>query len=184
MLELTVSTLEDKVEKLEGALLELTKRFDVMERMPHRIPYYTPPYYPLPSPIPSTATPPVILPPQIPSTATPPVILPPAETILYEPPVQKLESPTQQSQVICLPVKFKENTLQLPSSSIKIAELTSAKKTIERYPKLVTESKVGQLAVKLARETFFGDNVLMKCTVMGCGKLPALPKVEINKLKK
>ncbi len=85
MLELTVSTLEDV------ALLELTKRLDVLERMPHRIPYYAPPYYPLPSPIPSTATPPVILPPQIPSTATPTVILHPAETILHEPPVEKLD---------------------------------------------------------------------------------------------
>ena len=37
--------------------------------------------------------------------------------------------------------------------------------------------------MKLARESFFGEDVLAQCTVMGFGKLPALPTEELNELK-
>lgn len=42
---------------------------------------------------------------------------------------------------------------------------------------------IGKLAVKLARESFFGTDVLAKCTVMGCRDFPALPVNELNELK-
>ncbi len=62
-------------------------------------------------------------------------------------------------------------------------DLVSSQKTIRTYPKLTVESKVSQLAIKLARDSFFGDSVLVRCTVMGHGKLPALPNAQLNELK-
>ncbi len=64
-----------------------------------------------------------------------------------------------------------------------VAVLNSPKSTIEKYPKLKVESRVTQLAVKLAKESFFGDAVMVQCTVAGYGKYPARPVNGINSLK-
>ena len=48
---------------------------------------------------------------------------------------------------------------------------------------LQTESKIGVLAVKLARQAFFGDETMKKCTPRGWQDLPALPQSELNTLK-
>lgn len=56
--------------------------------------------------------------------------------------------------------------------------------TINQYQKLKTESRISQLAVKLARASVFGDEILIRCTVAGHGHLPALPLKELNLLKK
>ena len=34
-----------------------------------------------------------------------------------------------------------------------------------KYPKLVNESKIGALAVKLAKESIFGNDLMKTCTV-------------------
>ena len=52
--------------------------------------------------------------------------------------------------------------------------LIPASQTLGRYPKLQHESKISILGVKLARESFFGEDVLAQCTVMGFGKLNEL----------
>ena len=39
-------------------------------------------------------------------------------------------------------------------------------------------------AIKLAREVFFGDEVLRQCTPKGWKDCPALPQKELNDLKK
>ena len=39
------------------------------------------------------------------------------------------------------------------------------------------------LGVKLAKEAFFGEDVLARCTVSGYRDLPALPLLELNGLK-
>ena len=39
------------------------------------------------------------------------------------------------------------------------------------------------LAVKLAREAFFGDSTLKRCTPQGWNDLPALPQAELHQLK-
>ena len=39
------------------------------------------------------------------------------------------------------------------------------------------------LAVKLAREAFFGPDIMSQCTTMGQGRFPALPSKEFNDLK-
>ena len=46
---------------------------------------------------------------------------------------------------------------------------------LEKYPKLRKENVIGKLTVKLAKECFFGDEVLRQCTVMGYRNFPALP---------
>ena len=71
----------------------------------------------------------------------------------------------------------------LPADAIDRTNLVPAIQTLQRYPKLRVESKASFLAVKLARESFFGKNLMSQCTVMGCGKYPALPGNEINLLK-
>ena len=44
-------------------------------------------------------------------------------------------------------------------------------------------SKASTLAVKLAKEAFFGDNVLVRCTVAGGREFPGLPQKEMQELK-
>ena len=46
---------------------------------------------------------------------------------------------------------------------------------LEKYPKLRKENVIGKLTVKIAKECFFGDEVLRQCTMMGCRNFPALP---------
>ena len=72
----------------------------------------------------------------------------------------------------------------LPSSEIKKSKLVSAEVVINKFSKMKTESKVGTLAVKLARQTYFGDEVMRKCTVQGVREFPGLPSDELSLLKK
>ena len=44
-------------------------------------------------------------------------------------------------------------------------------------------SRVSTLAQRLASKCYFGDDMLEKCTVMGCLDNPALPLKELNDLK-
>lgn len=80
-----------------------------------------------------------------------------------------------------LPVKAASNGL--PSSEIKRSNLTSVTNVLLKYPKLRGDSKAGTLAVKLAREALFGDDVLIRCTTFGNREHPALPVAELNQLK-
>ena len=64
---------------------------------------------------------------------------------------------------------MKKNKNQpLPSVDISKNDLVPVSEVIAKYPNFRKEGVVGKLAVKLARETFFGDAVLVCCTVMGC----------------
>ena len=54
---------------------------------------------------------------------------------------------------------------------------------MKKYKELRTECKRTILAVKLAREAFFGNGVLKRCTPRGWNELPALPQAELNQLK-
>ena len=51
------------------------------------------------------------------------------------------------------------------------------------HQSLCRENVIGTLAVKLANESFVGNEVLKRCTVMGCRDYPALPLKELNELK-
>lgn len=80
-------------------------------------------------------------------------------------------------------IKPRSTVSYLPSSSIPKDQLKNPEDVIRKYPKLHCESKSGKLAVKLAREAFFGEEVLSRCTVNGFRELPALPLAELNELK-
>ncbi len=54
---------------------------------------------------------------------------------------------------------------------------------LQKYASLRVKAKAGSLASKLAREAFFGEDVMARCTVNGFRELPALPLAELNALK-
>ena len=51
---------------------------------------------------------------------------------------------------------------------------------LSKYPSMTTISKLGRLAVKLARESFFGPEIMEKCTVFGCTDKPPLPRDKLD----
>jgi len=54
---------------------------------------------------------------------------------------------------------------------------------VNKYPKLNTRSKIPTLAVKLAKEAYFGPEVMSYCTFKGVGSYHALPQVEVKNMK-
>ena len=72
------------------------------------------------------------------------------------------------------PTKQKLATVKLPSSAINRGQLLEATTIIRKYPGLVYESKIGTLVTKLAKEAFFGDDVLIQCTVSDEWDYPGL----------
>lgn len=70
----------------------------------------------------------------------------------------------------------------LPSSSIDRTKLVPTEVVIDKNQSMICESKVSALALKLARESFFGEDVVVRCTV-GDHELPALPQHELDLLK-
>ena len=75
--------------------------------------------------------------------------------------------------------KFQE----LTSSEIDKAQLKRVPDVLQKYKELRTECKITLMAVKLAREAFFGDGILKRCTPRGWNELPALPQAELNQRK-
>ena len=75
---------------------------------------------------------------------------------------------------------MKENKIPPP---IPYQELINPQAVVQKYPKLLKLSKISTLAVRLAKESYFGGTVMAGCTVRGVGDLPALPKTELDKLK-
>ena len=55
----------------------------------------------------------------------------------------------------------------LPSSAIKKEKLVSASIILGKYSNLQVESKVSNLAQRLARLSFFGEDVMVQCTPNG-----------------
>ena len=62
-------------------------------------------------------------------------------------------------------------------------ELKTAQEVLQKYLDLQIESKIGVLAVKLARQPFFEDNLMKRCTPRGWQNMPALPQAELYMLK-
>ena len=82
-----------------------------------------------------------------------------------------------------VPIQQREKTNYMPSSFILKQSLSLPQDVIRKYPKLKAESRAGKLAIKLAKEAYFGDSILAKCTVSGFRGLPALPVAELTELK-
>ena len=76
------------------------------------------------------------------------------------------------------PTKF------LPSSSIDKTQLKSPQDVLNKNSNLASQvGKMTILAVVLAREAFFGGQVMGQCTAKGHGDKPALPHQELMELK-
>ena len=71
----------------------------------------------------------------------------------------------------------------LPSSAINKKKLVPPETVIENNRSLMCPSKVSTLALKLAKESFFGEEIMARCTVAGSRDRPALPTAEKNQLK-
>ena len=85
-----------------------------------------------------------------------------------------------------LPIIFKSKAgLLAPLSEDEIpTNLSSPNEVIQRYQhRLLFRGKIGELAVKLAKESYFGEKVMKCCTVMGHRELPGLPQKTLNNLK-
>ena len=90
-----------------------------------------------------------------------------------------------QSVSRCLQIRYNSSAMigALPSSSVDRKKLTDPTVTLQKYYRLNCPTHAGTLAMKLARESFFGDQVLLQCTVMGNREYPALPMTELAELK-
>ena len=87
------------------------------------------------------------------------------------------------SQCTIAPPNRKVAVVKLPSSAINKGQLLQATTVFRKYPGLICESKIGTLATKLAKEAFFGEDVLIQCTVVGERDYPGLPVEELMQLK-
>ena len=77
----------------------------------------------------------------------------------------------------------KQSVRELSGSQINKAELVDPNIVIRKYPSYQSITCVPTLAQRLASQSYFGDDVLRRCTVMGCRDSPALPLRELNLLK-
>ena len=81
------------------------------------------------------------------------------------------------------PVRVKLGNKQLPSSAIKKQKLVTVNDVLMKHPKLRCCSKVGTLAVKLAKHAFIGKEMMAQYMVAGERELPGLPAEELQQLK-
>ena len=93
------------------------------------------------------------------------------------------ESTSSHNAPLCNPVIARSTANYLSSNEITKAKLIPPLHVISSNRHLTTEAKVSTLAVRLARESFFGEDVLRRCTVSGHRDLPGLPLKELNELK-
>ena len=82
-----------------------------------------------------------------------------------------------------LPIKSTNRDKALSSSVIRKEKLVAPSDIFAKYPNLRCASKIKTLAVKLARDAIFGDDVLIRCTVAGGRDHPGLPVNEPSNLK-
>lgn len=69
------------------------------------------------------------------------------------------------------------------SSAIDSSALITVEEVLAKYRKLKGEAKAPTLAMKLAREAIFGDDVMRRCTPVAGRELPGLPIAELQLLK-
>ena len=95
-------------------------------------------------------------------------------------PIQTPVSPLGLVTAPTLPLPLKRKAVVLESAAINKSTLQPVESVMEKYRKLKTVGSAGTLAVKLAKESFFGEEVLARCTVYGAREQPGLPIEELN----
>ena len=163
--------MSERVEELEKKYLSLLS-FVNKEKSPA----------PLTSQGPPTSMMPSVLGPRTP-TPTQSVLSLNQEPLPVTPPCSlSLSTPNSTGQTEPEPVStaVAETIVLTPSEP---GELLKPDAVINKYPKLMSLANIGRLAVRLACESYFGKDLLKKCTVVGCNDKPALPKHLVLDLK-
>ena len=71
----------------------------------------------------------------------------------------------------------------LPSSAVMQQSLKNFEEVLRNNYKLCTEASAGTLCQILAKEVFFGKDVMEQCTPNGASDCPGLPRQELNNPK-
>jgi len=95
-------------------------------------------------------------------------------------PIHQGGPPVTPSRIITQQDNFDAHQIGQSNSAILLPPYV----VVQKYPKLQNMSKMPTLAVKLAKESFFGNKKMMECTVQGCREFSALPKEKVAELKK
>ena len=81
------------------------------------------------------------------------------------------------------PAKSKQSN-RLPSTTIKKECLVPLATVLKANKHLMnSDSKMTTFALNLARDAFFGEDVMIQCTTHGYGETPGLPLAELLQLK-
>ena len=159
---------------------------------PTPLPPPLPPLVNRPHPIPKTPQPPHHPPPTLAYTPCAPRHHPPTFPLTphasnHPPPRHLLSTPPPPSHPPPqLPRRESREQAPptLPSSSIPKSSLLPVSSVVHNYADLVgKEGKMTTLAVALAREAFFGEEVMAQCTAKGHDGKPGLPQQELMALK-
>ena len=70
-----------------------------------------------------------------------------------------------------------------PLPAIKKSQLLKPDEVVAMHANLVKISCIPRLSVKLAKDSFFGTELMAACTVRGLGNYHALPKLELKQMK-
>ena len=71
-----------------------------------------------------------------------------------------------------------------PLPPINKEKLIDPEEVTDKYPYFLKRSKLPRLAVKLARESYFGEDIMARCNVRGLGDCYALPLPVLGELTK
>ena len=63
------------------------------------------------------------------------------------------------------------------------SKLISPQEVVDKHPQFLNWSKMSTLAVKLSKESYFGNELMSLCTVKGTGKFHALPEPLMKEFK-
>ena len=127
----------------------------------------------------TTTTTPFLPPTTPPSLAPAPAPAPAPSTLPTPPSLPSSTQPPPSCQP--LPLNISKHKNPLPSTSIGIS-LTTASNVMKKYPDMCGEGNASLLALGLAEEAFFGQDVLVRCTPKGTRGPPSLPVRELADL--
>ena len=81
------------------------------------------------------------------------------------------------------PIVIRASSQRQPLSIPSYMPIKTAEEIVARYPNYLNEDNIGRLATKLARFTYFGENVLAQSTVPGGGDKHPLNPVILLQMK-
>ena len=70
-----------------------------------------------------------------------------------------------------------------PLPQINKAELLKPEDAVDKYSRFLTLSKIPTLVVYLAKESYFGKPIMVRCTVRGTSQFHGLPEEALKQTK-